>query len=237
MKEIQASRLYAMDGQLNLEVASAEYLPLVERLALRMADTYGLDDPQELVSAAHLALWETLIRYDPQKANLHRYVMVTVRQRLLDAIRQGAPLDHRQWQRLRALRQMWAELEERWGRPPTDLELARALAIPPAKLEELYRIEAQVSSPVPWDRAEAAAQESLSVEETVVLQSSLESALQKLPEREQRILYAVYVGGYTTAEIAAVLGLEASWVRRLRGKALTALRAELAKVDAEPGSG
>jgi DNA-directed RNA polymerase specialized sigma24 family protein len=65
------------------------------------------------------------------------------------------------------------------------------------------------------------------VDDQVTLQATLEAALRKLPEREQRILYAVYVGGYTTDEIAGVLGLEASWVRRLRGRALAQLRAEL----------
>lgn len=235
MNEEQARAAYAMEGVTNLESISAAYLPRVERLAARMADTYGLSDPDELVSAAHVALWEALLRYDPTRADLHRYILVTVRQRLLDAIRRQSPLDHRQWQRLQALRAAWRRLEAEYGRAPTDEELAAALGLPVAKLEELFRLEAQATSPVPLD-GDAWQDGAASVEEQVTLAASLEAALRKLPDREQRILYAVYVGGYTTEEIAKALGLEASWVRRLRGRALAALRAELAD-DVPSGAG
>jgi RNA polymerase sigma factor for flagellar operon FliA len=227
MNEEQARAAYAMEGVTNLETVAEAYLGRVERLAVRMADTYGLSDPDELVSAAHVALWEALLRYDPARADLHRYILVTVRQRLLDAIRRQSPLDHRQWQRLRALRTAWRRLEAENGRPPTDEELAQALGLSAAKLEELFRLEAQATSPVPLD-GEAWHDGAASLEEQVAWAASLEQALRKLPDREQRILYAVYVGGYTTEEIAQALGLEASWVRRLRGRALAALRAELA---------
>jgi RNA polymerase sigma factor for flagellar operon FliA len=233
MNEEQARAAYAMEGATNLENIAAAYLPKVERLAVRMADTYGLSDSDELVSAAHVALWEALLRYDPARADLHRYILVTVRQRLLDAIRRQSPLDHRQWQRLQALRAAWRRLEAEHGRAPTDGELAAALGLTSAKLEELFRLEAQATSPVPLD-GDAWQDGGFSVEEQVTLAASLEAALQKLPDREQRILYAVYVGGYTTEEIAKALGLEASWVRRLRGRALAALRAELGD---EPASG
>jgi RNA polymerase sigma factor for flagellar operon FliA len=230
MNEQQIRTTYGMEGLRDPESIAAAYLPRVERVALHMADTYGLSDPSELVSASHVALWETIQRYDPRKADLHRYIMVTVRQRLLDAIRKQSPLDHRQWQRLSRLRQTVRELEDELGRPPSDEEIMGVLGITQAKLDDLYRMEAQVSSPVPLDLGEVEDQ-SLAVADSVALKTTLEAALAKLPDREQRILYAVYVAGYSTEEIGQVLGLEASWVRRLRGRALAMLRAELTEPE------
>jgi RNA polymerase sigma factor for flagellar operon FliA len=221
---------YGMEGYRDRESIAAAYLPRVERVALHMADTYGLTDPSELVSASHVALWETIQRYDPEKADLHRYIMVTVRQRLLDVIRKQSPLDHRQYQRLQQLRQTMRELEDELGRSPSEEELCQALGISPARLDELFRLEAQATSPVPLDAGDIQ-DRGVALDEAVALQATLEAALRRLPDREQRILYAVYVGGYTTDEIAQVLGLEASWVRRLRGRALAQLRAMLADVE------
>jgi RNA polymerase sigma factor for flagellar operon FliA len=228
-------RTYGTGGTDDPASIAAAYLPQVERIARRMADTYGLADPSELVSASHVALWEIIQRYDPGRADLHRYVMVTVRQRLLDVIRQLSPLDHRQWQRLQQLREAVRRLEGDLGRPPTDAEVADALGVSAARLDELYRLEAQATSPAPLEPAEAEVSAGPPMDDQVALQATVEAALRKLPDREQRILYAVYVGGYTSEEIAQVLGLEASWVRRLRGRALAFLRAELRDV-VDPGA-
>ena len=222
---------YAMDGHRDLESVARTYLPRVERLALHMADTYGRLDPSELVSASHVALWETIQRYNPAKADLHRYIMVTVRQRLLDVIRKDSPLDHRQWQRLQQLRQTERRLSDESGQAPTDDQLAEAMSISRERLDDLYRMEAQAASPVPIESIEVQDREE-AVDDRVALQTTLEAALQKLPEREQRILYAVYVAGYTTDEVAKVLGMDASWVRRLRGRALSRLRADLTEPPA-----
>jgi RNA polymerase sigma factor (sigma-70 family) len=230
IKPEDIATVYAMQGAKTLEGAAEVFMPRVERLARHLADLYGVE-AQELVSASYVALWESLQRYDPARGELYRFVMTTVRHKLLDVVRQELPLDTRLWAKVQAMRKALADFEAEHGRMPSDAELAEKLGITRAQLDTLYEAESRLLGPVSVDAGDAGGIEHAPMDNPdrplIVAE-----ALATLPEREQKILYATYVGGYTTEEIASALGLEASWVRRLRGRALAKLRAYLL-ADAE----
>ncbi len=225
MSPDEVAAVYAMEGAASLEGVAETLLPQAESIARHLADLYSVD-AQELVSAAYVALWEALRRYDPKRAELYRYVTVTVRQRLLDVVRSELPLDPRTWTKVQAMRQVIADWQQEQQRAPTDAELSRALGMSPAQLDGLYEAESRLLGPtsveVLGDLGDGGGGDG-----GMERQIWLTEALATLPDREQKILYASYVAGYSTTEIAAALGVEASWVRRLRGRALSKLRAWL----------
>ncbi len=224
MNPDNVAAVYAMEGSASLEGMAETLLPHVEGIARHLADLYGVE-AQELVSASYVALWEALRRYDPKRAELYRYVTVTVRQRLLDVVRRELPLDPRTWAKVQAMRRAIAEWQQAHQCAPTDAELSRVLGISLGQLDGLYEAEGRLLGPasveVLGDLGDRESPDGMD------RRMWLAEALTTLPDREQKILYASYVGGYSTTEIAAALGVEASWVRRLRGRALTKLRAWL----------
>lgn len=224
MNPDQVAAVYAMEGSASLEGMAESLLPHAEGIARHLADLYGVE-AEELVSAAYVALWEALRRYDPKRAELHRYVTVTVRQRLLDVVRRELPLDPRTWAKVQAMRQVIADWQQAHERAPTDAELSRTLGISPGQLDALYEAEGRLLGPASVDVLGDLGDDKS--RDGMDRRMWLTEALGTLPDREQKILYASYVGGYSTTEIAAALGVEASWVRRLRGRALTKLRAWL----------
>jgi RNA polymerase sigma factor for flagellar operon FliA len=60
------------------------------------------------------------------------------------------------------------------------------------------------------------------------------AALDRLPERERRIIELCYFEGKTLEQAAAVMGFRRSWASRLVTRALVVLRAAIAKAGALP---
>lgn len=226
----EAGAAYTAQGQGTMDSILEAYVPQVEHMARHIAELYNLADDQELISAGYEALWEALRKYDPARSDLPRYLMGTVRLRLLDVVRREMPLDTRLWAKVQEFRKVLAALTADLGRYPTDPEILAHTQWTSSRLSAMYEAENRLLGPVAYEDALAGrAEDALDAEQSLLVKE----ALALLPEREQKILYALYVGGYTPAEVAEAWNLEVSWVRRLRGRALASLRAHLSDTHFE----
>jgi|GEM_PF-5084299 len=209
--------------------AAEDYLPFAESLARRIADLWGLSDPSEALSACYLALSEALRAYDPARGDLRRWLAQAIWRGVVSELRRVAPLPKAAWGQVREVRRTVARLTGELGREPDDREVAQALGITETQLNERYVWEARAfpdsldADGVAQDTGATAPSEA----EQEATRLTLVQALDALPLRERRVLHAIYVAGYTPAEVAEAMGVSAAWVRKIHGRALALLRAAL----------
>lgn len=72
------------------------YLPLAERIARKVADLWGTD-PDDAVSASHLALAEALHTYDPSRGELKKWVLFFVRRKVMQDLRSHMPVGRKSY--------------------------------------------------------------------------------------------------------------------------------------------
>jgi len=149
----------------------------------QVADAMGLD-PDEGVSASHLALVDAMRSFDPGRGSERTWIARRVRWTVADELQKLLPLSR--WQ-------------------------VEKGAVPPV----LVPLEAG-SEPQEGDFADEA-----------TVRVSVATALAALPDREQRILEAIYVHDAKMADVAGILGLSVREVQRIHARALEELRSLL----------
>lgn len=230
---------YAQWDRLRREETVREHLPLVYRLARRVANSVELRglELNDLVHAGVIGLYQALDRYDASRGvPFGAFAMRHVRGRMLDEIARHHQLPRGLRERQARLHAAYDHLSQQLMREPSDEELADALGIPVAELHEwwvdlgwtaafsLEDLEAQGQADVPdpedtfdparrLDRQAARAQ--------------LVQALHRLTPREQQVLWLYYEEDLTLKEIGEVLDLSESQVSRIRSKAILRLRGML----------
>ncbi|TDQ53300.1 RNA polymerase sigma factor SigF [Actinorugispora endophytica] len=134
------------------------------------------------------------------------------------------------------LNRVIAEFTQRHGRTPTTKELAKAMDMEVEAMIELIDASSAYSAlslDMPFGEAddESALGDTLGgVDgdlENVVDRESLKDALDRLPERERRVVLLRFFGNKTQSEIAAAVGLSQMHVSRLLSQTLRQLRREL----------
>ena len=221
-----------------------QYTPLVRyvisRLAIRLPNVLDYDD---VMSYGTIGLIEAVDRYDDSKGvKFETYAISRVRGAIIDAMRSLDRLPRSTRQKARRIDAASAELTQRLGRKPTELELADELEIS----VEQYRknivdtswvtvsldvetgrddegdgtsMEAILADPDGEDFCE-----DLMRRETV---AEMVNALKILPERERILLSLYYKESLTMREIANILEISESRVCQLHARALGRLRVQL----------
>lgn len=137
-------------------------------------------------------------------------------------------------------RQYWEAFERlaaRFGREPSDIEIATALGAP-AALVNAAKLARWVASPASLEHATREQEfnarferdHSLMVTERIVL----EEALAQLTPSERYILVSHYVSGQTQDAIARQLGFSKRQVSRLQARALERMRTHLGVAPGRP---
>jgi RNA polymerase sigma factor for flagellar operon FliA len=128
-------------------------------------------------------------------------------------------------------------LENRLGRPATDEELAAELEI---SVKDLQALEGQISvaTVIPLDdflradsplAGEPGPSDRMEKEE---LRQTLTAAIERLPEKEKKVVALYYYEELTLKEISLILNLSEARISQLHTKAIFRMRGHLARMKA-----
>ncbi|HOU55188.1 MAG TPA: FliA/WhiG family RNA polymerase sigma factor [Myxococcota bacterium] len=218
-----------------------EYLPLVRRVALRMAARLPPGtDLDDLIGAGLLGLLSASRQYAPEKGvPFHCYAEIRIRGAILDELRAQAPSSRSARRQSGEIAETVRDLAARLGRAPSPKEVATELGISPERYRELLDRVAPVvvlgfddlqgssdedprdplqviRDPDGTDPSAATADR----EQTLRLAEAIES----LTERQRQVVKFYYLEGLNTREIAEMLGITEGRVSQLHGSALTRLK-------------
>ena len=215
------------------------YLPLVKLVAGRLAISLPAHvDRDELLSSGFFGLLDAIERYDIERKNkFETYAGIRIRGAMLDYLRAKDWLPVAIRQRIRRYEQAMFDLENKLGRPATDEELATELEV---TVKELQALESQLSAAtvIPLDdylradsplTGEPGPSDRLEKAETKEL---LMTAIERLPEKEKKVVALYYYEEMTLKEISLVLSLSEARISQLHTKAIFRMRGYLARMKA-----
>lgn len=220
-----------------------EHLPQVRYIARRIHDRVP---PQvlleDLVHAGILGLMDAVKKYDPSKnVQLKHYAEFRIRGAILDSLRQVDWSPRTLRRQARRMEQAISDCKARFGRDPTEPEIAAELNVTLESLQHLLgdlrgldigSLQTEANEP---GAGEDALQISAGVDEEDPYHQTLRSemtallakAVGELPQREREVLALYHYEELTMKEVGAVLGIGESRVSQIHTTALLRLRARL----------
>ena len=230
-----AARAYGGDTADRLR----RFMPMVRKLAWHLHGSgRGGIEVEDLMQAGLVALTECAQRHTgPGEDGFAAYAKLRVRGAMVDLIRRQVPLSRGAAERRRQIREAREALRAALGREADEGEVAEALGLSRAGLEDLR----SAAEPLRFEALDTAYSEenmvfadttpdSLAQLEEAELRDQLADAIGALPERLQRIIQLYFVEELNLAEIAAVLGVSIPRIHQLKAQALERLRADMAGV-------
>ncbi len=230
------SRLAAYGGE---ETGAAdalvrEYLPLVKKIALRLAVKLPAEiELDDLLQVGLMGLLKARESYDErQGASFATYAGIRIKGAMLDELRSHDWLPRSIQTQLRRVSEAIERADARLGRPAQDADIAEELGMPVDEYQQLSGQLACARMTHIEDNAEAelAEAENANPMEQVDnddFRTALGAAVGDLPERERLMMSLYYAEGLNLKEIGAVLGVSESRVSQLHGQALARLRGKL----------
>lgn len=218
------------------------YSPIVKFVAGRLAAGLPSNvDTGDLISAGVFGLMSALDRFDASMgAKFETYAIPRIRGAILDGLRALDWVPRSVRQRSRSIQSAISTLENRFGRAPTDDELADELEIDADELQKWLAAVA-VATVGPLDHLmatnPAAEMQPLvgepddspsAVVEDRELRQVMREEIRRLPERERTVLALYYDEGMTLSEIGSVIGVTESRISQIHTKAVLLLRTRLA---------
>lgn len=220
-----------------------EFTPIIKTIAHRLAFRLPAHlDADDLVSAGIIGLMDALEKYDPSReAKFKTYAEFRIRGAILDEIRSMEWVPRSVRERIALLQRTHQALLKRYGRPPTDEEVAAELHMSVAELDEfLSRSQGavlislddlDVTEPNPGrivnQLADTRQPDPLSALVSEDVRNALARAIQQLPEKERLVLTLYYYEELTMKEIGRILNVTESRVCQVHAKAVLRLKAAL----------
>ena len=221
---------------------------VVDRLNIKTTAAIAYDD---LLGEAVVGLIDAIDRFDPARGvKFETYAYTRIRGTVVDMLREmdWAPRSLRSKEA--ELRDTYARLEAELGRAATDAEVAEAIGINLHELADLTR-EVGRWAVISLDETLATDEDGqpLPVGDTIPDEDAvspeehaecedrrahLAEAIDALPDQERKAVSLYYHDGLTLKEIGQVLGVTESRVCQIHSKAVTRLRAKLARESASP---
>ncbi len=220
-----------------------EFAPVIKAIAHRLAFRLPAHlDADDLISAGVIGLMDAMTKYDPgREAKFKTYAEFRIRGAMLDEIRSMDWIPRSTHERIGLLEKAHAELMKRYGRPPTDEELAEALNLSLAELSE-YLTSAQGAVLLSLDDLGVQEADGHRILRMLVdtehpdplsqvvsghIRERLAKAIEELPEKDRLVLTLYYVEELTMKEIGRILNVTESRVCQIHTKAILRLRAKL----------
>ena len=224
------------------------YSPLVKYVAGRVA--VGLPaniEQSDLMSYGIFGLIDAIDKYDRSKnVKFETYAISRIRGAIIDELRAIDWVPRSVRFKAREVEKAYASLENRLKRPPSDAEIAGELGISIDELNHIYTQLSNVSlialdeitSPDGEKGDKLSLLDTLEDTKTANPMEAFESeemreilveAVNKLSEREKKVVTFYYFAGLTLAEIGQVLGVTESRVCQIHTKAVLALRGKIAE--------
>ena len=224
------------------------YSPLVKYVAGRVAVGLPANIEQaDLMSYGIFGLIDAIDKYDRTKnVKFETYAISRIRGAIIDELRAIDWVPRSVRFKAREVEKAYAALENRLKRPPSDVEIAEELGITIDDLNHIYTQLSNVSlialdeitSPDGEKGDKLSLLETLEDTKTANPMEAFESeemreilveAVNRLPEREKKVVTFYYFAGLTLAEIGQVLGVTESRVCQIHTKAVLALRGKIAE--------
>ncbi|HYI46761.1 MAG TPA: RNA polymerase sigma factor WhiG [Actinomycetota bacterium] len=225
------------------------YSPLVKYVAGRVG--VGLPsniEQADLISYGIFGLIDAIDKYDRSRnIKFETYAISRIRGAIIDELRAIDWVPRSVRFKAREVEKAYAALENKLKRPPSDAEIAEEMGISVDELNNVYTQLSTVSlialdelMSVEGDKGDkvslletledtkiAGPMEAYESEE---MKEILLDAINRLPEREKRVVTFYYFVGLTLAEIGKVLGVTESRICQIHTKAVLALRAKITEV-------
>lgn len=225
-----------------------QYLPLVAtvlgRLAMNLPEHVDQDD---LRSAGLVGLLQAMRNFNPESGtSFETYARVRVRGAMLDELRRMDWVPRTIHEKARKVQRVIAELEQKFGRAPTEKEMAKALElsadeystlleeIRPAAFVCLDAVCASESGDsgslyeVISDGAEEGPAEETSKNE---LKGIILARLKDLPDMQRKVLALYYGEDLRLREIAEAFGVTESRICQIHAQAILSIRAYLQRFE------
>lgn len=219
------------------------YLPLVRivsgRLLSGLPKHVRMDD---LYSTGVMGLIKAVEKYDPsRKAKFKTYAQLIVKGAIIDEMRSLDWVPRSIHQKANQIEKATHHLQQKLGRDPTDIEVAKHLGVTIEKYDELVlRVRpaillsldkaaeedqsgVHISERIPDNKAMT----SYEVAEKKEFGALLEEAIYKLPEQEKTVLVLYYYENLMLREIGKIMGVTESRISQIHTKALIRLRTRL----------
>ena len=246
------------DGHLDLNNPEAllhEYLPMIryhaDQLMRRTPASIELDD---MIDAGVLGLLDGAQRFDASKEVLFKtFAAYRVRGAMIDYLRTFDWMPRGLRDTSKALQGAFNELEQRFGRPAEEKEIAEFLEMDletyRLKLDQVRSMSVVYFDDLPAVRGDdddlhvldiIAGDSSLGPEHQTAMGQFVEKlseAIEKLPKREAVLLSLYYYEELTMKEVALVLGLTESRVSQVHSQMVVRLRGYLHLSVGEEGRG
>ena len=230
-----------LDGTLR-EKLLLEHLPQVQHIARRI---HGRVPPQvlleDLVHAGILGLMDAVRKYDPSKnVRLKHYAEFRIRGAILDSLRQADWSPRTLRRQARRLDRAILDCKARFGRHPSETEIAAQLQISLESLQQLLGdLRGLEIGSLPFDGNDLRGEESIETRagseqedpyhQTLrsEMMSLLDRAIEELPEREREVLALYHFKELTMKEVGVALGIGDSRVSQIHTAALLRLSAAM----------
>ena len=206
------------------------HLPLVKRianhLAVKLPPHIEIDD---LVQVGLIGLLKAKEDYQADSgAAFSIYATIRIRGAMMDELRAKDWLPRSVQKNLGRVAAALQTVQQRFGRTPTDSEMAGELGISLGEYHELLA-DVSVARLTPIEDVETVAgdmdpdhevQESLRA-------AALASAIKDLPEKEQLMMSMYYIDNLNLKEIGLILEVSESRVSQIHGQAIARLKVKL----------
>ena len=225
-----------------------KYAPLVKyvagKVAVGMPHNVEFDD---LVSYGTFGLLDAIEKYDPSKeVKFKTYAMTRIRGAVFDELRTIDWIPRSIRQKAKQIEKIIVELENKLGRTVEDEEIAKELDL---SIDEFHILVSKISGTSLvslndiWHGNDDS--DELSFMETIESPSNMNpdvmvereeiktiiiESIQKLPEKEKKVIVLYYYEDLTLKEIGEVLEVTESRVSQLHTKAIMRLRGRLAQM-------
>lgn len=236
--------MYTATGTVDKQQSINQFAPLVRRIAhymmARLPASVQLDD---IIQAGMIGLLDAVNRYQGSLgAQFESYAAQRIRGAILDELRQADWLPRSVRKNMRRIEAVVNALEQRFGRAPTEPELAKEMGMPLAEYQEMLQ-DARGCQLIYFDDLKGADSDyfldnhcpstdanplDMLVDES--LRALVVKAIEELPPREKMVMGMHYEQELNLREIGEVLGVSESRVCQLHSQAVARLRAKMKKL-------
>ena len=233
--------MYNAAGQPDKQQLVQHFVPLVKRIAhhlmSRLPPSVQLDD---LFQNGMLGLLDAMDRFeDGMGAQFETYATQRIKGAMLDGLRENDTLPRHLRRGMRRIEETIRQLEQSFGRPPTETELSTEMGIPIEEyqktLQEARGHQLLYFEDFSGDEDEGFLDRHVTEEdanparllEDQDLRRGLVKAIGNLPEREKLMMGLYYEQELNLKEIGEVMGVTESRICQLHSQAISRLRAEV----------
>ena len=218
------------------------HAPLVKRLAYQLkAKLPPSVEVDDLIQAGMIGLLDAITRYeDDHGAQFETYAVQRVRGAMLDELRSSDWLPRGVRQSMRKIEVVIGQLQQRLGRPPQEMEVARALKMTLLEYQDTLSDSTGHQLVYYEDFHDSESKEHFLDRYATDLSSdplqsllrgdfraTLIAAIEALPDREKLLMGLYYEQDLNLKEVGAVMGVSESRVSQLHTQAVARLRAFL----------